>query len=141
MSRRLLSAATIVAATAAVLAAPSGAWAHHSYAMFDGASTRTVRGTLARVEWRNPHVYLWVYVPRADGGGHDLYAFENGAVPVLERMGWRRDTLAAGEALTVDYSPLKDGRAGGHLLKLTRGDGSVLAGAGGLARPATRPAP
>ena len=64
------------------LAAPPVAMAHHSYAMFDASRSVTVRGTVARLEWRNPHVYLWVYVPRPGGDGHDLYGFENGGVPV-----------------------------------------------------------
>lgn len=115
---------------AACLVAAPAALAHHTYAMFDSTVTRTVRGSVARVEWRNPHVYVWVYVPRA-GGGHDLYAFENAAVPVLERAGWRRDMLATGETVAVDFAPLRDGRPGGHLLRLTRGDGSVLPGVGG----------
>ncbi len=39
----------------AVLAA-SAAHAHHSYAMFDGTKTLTVAGTVAKLEWTNPHV-------------------------------------------------------------------------------------
>lgn len=113
------------------LATPPVAVAHHSYAMFDASRSVTVRGTVARLEWRNPHVYLWVYVPRPGGDGHDLYGFENGGVPVLERMGWTRDGLPVGETVTVDFAPLRDGRTGGHILRVTRADGSVLPGAGG----------
>ncbi len=39
--------------------------AHHSYAMFDGTQTQTVDGTVAKLEWTNPHVFVWVYVPNA----------------------------------------------------------------------------
>lgn len=113
----------------AALLAPA-ALAHHTYAMYDGSVTRTVRGTVAKVEWRNPHVYLWMYVPRAQGG-HDLYAFENASVPVLERAGWRRDLIPRGEIVAVEFSPLRDGRPGGHLLRLIRADGTVLPGVGG----------
>ena len=43
----------------------AAAAAHHSYAMFDGTRTLTVKGTLAKLEWTNPHVFVWVYVPNA----------------------------------------------------------------------------
>lgn len=119
---------------AACVAAPA-AIAHHSYAMFDATRTSTVRGTVAKVEWRNPHVYVWVYVPRGPGSGQDLYAFENAAVPTLERLGWSRDALPAGETVSVDFFPLRDGRRGGHLLKVLRGDGTALNGVGGTPPP------
>jgi len=114
----------------AALAAAPAAIAHHTYAMFDATRATTLRGTVARLEWRNPHVYLWVYVPRTEGGGYDLYAFENGAVPVLERLGWSRDGFPVGAPVTVEFAPLKDGRHGGHIIRLTRGDGTTLIGSG-----------
>lgn len=110
--------------------------AHHSYAMFDGSRLLTVDGTVARMEWRNPHVVLWVYVRSATAGsGHDLYAFENGSMGMLERLGWNRQSFTEGERVTVAYWPLKDGRTGGHLKSVTRADGELLRGAGGPRTP------
>jgi hypothetical protein len=106
--------------------------AHHSYAMFDGARTATVKGTVAKLEWTNPHVFIWMYVPNpARDNGFDLYAFENGSPNVLARGGWSPMTFAAGEELTIEYWPLLDGRTGGHFRLATRADGSVMRGAGG----------
>lgn len=106
--------------------------AHHSYAMFDGSKTQTVIGTVAKLEWTNPHVFVWVYVPnKAAADGYDLYAFENGSTNVLARRGWSKTALAAGEKLTIEYWPLRDGRKGGHLKTATRADGSTLQAAGG----------
>ena len=70
----------------ACLSAASGAaWAHHSYAMFDTSGTKTVSGTVAKLEWMNPHAFLWVYVPSADKAGkYDLWEFENGSPSVLQ---------------------------------------------------------
>lgn len=111
---------------------PVAAWPHHSYAMFDSDRTAEVRGTVARLEWRNPHVYLWIYVPAAAaGGGSTLYAFENGAINVLARRGWSKDVLRAGDPIVVTYWPLKDGRPGGHFKSGTLSDGRVLQGSGG----------
>jgi Family of unknown function (DUF6152) len=106
--------------------------AHHSYAMFDGTRTVTVTGTVAKLEWVNPHVFIWVYVPNAaTDSGFELYAFENGSPNVLARLGWSKTTFAAGEELTIDYWPLNDGRTGGHFARATRADGSTIRGAGG----------
>jgi hypothetical protein len=110
----------------------TAASAHHSYAMFDGTRTATVKGTVAKLEWTNPHVFVWVYVPNAAReNGFDLYAFENGSPNVLARMGWSKDTFAAGEELTFEYWPLADGRTGGHFARAVRADGSEIRGAGG----------
>ena len=112
------------------MAAP--VFAHHSYAMFDANRTLTVDGTLAKLEWTNPHVFVWVYVPNAQApSGYDLYAFENGSTNVLMRRGWSKSALSAGEKLKVEYWPLRDGRKGGHLKTLTRADGTSLQAAGG----------
>jgi hypothetical protein len=118
-----------VAALTLALAQPGHA--HHSYTMFDASASKSVTGTVAKLEWNNPHVFVWVYVRNASvPGGHDLYAFENGSPGVLVRMGWSKDSLTAGETITVDYWPLKDGRKGGHFVKATRSDGRTLLGLG-----------
>jgi hypothetical protein len=125
--QRWLAAAIVLAG-----AIPAAAPAHHSYAMFDGSQTLTVSGAVAKLEWSNPHVYVWLHVanPAAEGG-YDLYAFENGSTNALTRRGWSKDTLQAGEPLTVDYWPLKDGRTGGHFIRATHEDGRVTTGLGG----------
>jgi hypothetical protein len=124
--------ALLVLAVVVGLGVTAGAAAHHSYAMFDGSRTVTVTGTVAKIEWTNPHVFIWVYVPNAASAtGYDLYAFENGSPNVLLRRGWTKDTFAAGEPLSVTYWPLADGRTGGHFAVATRVDGSVIRAAGG----------
>lgn len=111
------------------------AFAHHSYAMFDGSGTRTVNGTVAKLEWANPHVFLWVYVPNPKKpGSYDLWGFENGSPSVLSARGWSRQALKAGDKVTVEYWPLRDGGIGGHFEQATFSDGRVLHGAGGPGR-------
>ena len=127
----LRSARRAFAAALGLLIA-ANASAHHSYAMFDAVRTATVPGTVAKLEWTNPHVFIWVYVPNAAReNGFDLYAFENGSPNVLMRRGWSKETFAAGEKLSITYWPLADGRTGGHFAVATRIDGSVIRGAGG----------
>jgi hypothetical protein len=115
------------------LACVPRAHAHHSYAMFDGAKTLTVSGTVAKLEWSNPHVFVWVYVPSTKNPGkYDLYAFENGSPNAISKVGWSKDSLHAGDKITVEYWPLRDGRNGGHLTTATLGDGRTLGSVGGL---------
>ena len=106
-----------------------GAVAHHSHAMFDMSRSLQVTGTAAKLEWSNPHIFFWIYVPDSkQPSGSQVYAFEAGALVAMARVGWDRDAVKAGEKVTVDYMPLKDGRPGGVLLKVTRENGKTLIG-------------
>jgi hypothetical protein len=116
------SAGLVLAASLLSMAVP--AFAHHSYAMFDLKKRITINGTVAKVEWRNPHVFIWMYVPNAKGA-HDLYSIEAGSVTLLTRYGWTKSTVQTGEKVAVEYFPLKDQRQGGAFIKLTHADGSV----------------
>ena len=115
-------------ATAAALAcaAPAPADAHHSYAVFDDSKLLSVSGTVAKVEWTNPHVFIWVYVPKPEGG-YAIHAFETDSVNRLSAMGWTHASLSPGDKALFDYHPLRDGRPGGSLLKATLASGAVLA--------------
>jgi hypothetical protein len=117
----------LVGVAASVIVLP--AMAHHSYAVFDLRKRLTVAGTVAKFEWTNPHSYLWVYVPRPGSPKEfDLYGFENGSPTMMSRHGWTKSILKAGDRVSIEYSPLKDGRPGGHLARLTFADGRVLGG-------------
>jgi hypothetical protein len=136
LNRRL----RLAALTSVSLALAQSVRAHHSYIMFDGSTSKSITGTVASLEWRNPHVFVWVYVRNSSApNGFDLYAFENGSPALLMRMGWSKDVLAAGETITVEYWPLKDGRNGGHFVKATRSDGRTLPGVGGPGTGLTTP--
>jgi hypothetical protein len=122
-------AAFIPAAMAAfLLDVGSGpAAAHHSFAQFDMSKTLTLNGTVRTLEWTNPHLWLWLDVP--DGkGGEKVWGLEGAAVGEMSRRGWSRQIVKPGDKITVEIHPLRDGRAGGSLGKVTLADGSVLAG-------------
>jgi hypothetical protein len=109
------------------LACSGIALAHHTYAMFDTSRVLSVSGVVAKFEWRNPHTYLWVYVPSTTSPGkYDLWAFENGSPSLMSRMGWTRESLRADDKVTVTYSPLRDGKPGGHCVKITLSGGPSL---------------
>jgi hypothetical protein len=105
------------------------AFAHHSYSMFDHSKTMTVNGTVAKLEWTNPHVFVWLYVKKnARPGEYDLYGFENGPITMLMRVGWTKDSFKAGEKVSVQYFPLRDGRPGGSFIKAVLENGNVMLG-------------
>jgi hypothetical protein len=106
------------------LAAP--AFAHHSYAMFDQTRTLTLQGTVHAVEWANPHVWVWVKVDDGRGGGV-TWGFETNAPSELYRFfGWTKQSLNAGDAVTVEYAPLRSGASGGALRRITLANGTEL---------------
>jgi hypothetical protein len=98
MSLRVLRAGLL---TAAVLLAPA-AHAHHSFAAgYDGEKTFTLTGTVASVEWTNPHFHFSIDV-KDDAGAVTQWRFEGYPPNMLVRQGWKRDeTLKAGETVTV----------------------------------------
>lgn len=121
----------IICAAGLLLGMTALAEAHHTYALFDASKTLTVTGTVAKLEWTNPHTFVWVYVPSTENAGKfDLYAFENGSPNAVTKAGWSKTSVQAGDRITVDYAPLRDGRKGGHLLSLKLPDGRTLHGVG-----------
>jgi hypothetical protein len=113
------------AAIAVVCIAAGPAAAHHSYAMFDRTKMVTVNGAVTNFEWAAPHIYVWVKVVNAKGGS-DLWGMEGGSPTSLAHNGWTRNSVKVGDKVTVDLRPLKDGRNGGYLVKITKDDGSVV---------------
>jgi hypothetical protein len=106
------------------LAAPASA--HHSVqSVFDIHHTITVTGTVAKVEWINPHSYLTVNVKGADGNVQK-WAFELGGQAALRRAGMSRADrggLKPGDEVTVSALPARDGSTNGALRELKLADG------------------
>jgi len=112
---------------ALVLAGPASA--HHSVqAQFDIHKTFTVSGTVAKVEWINPHSYLTINVTGADGKVQK-WAFELGGPGALRRAGMSREDrggLKPGDEVTASGLAAKDGSTTGFLQELKLADGRVF---------------
>jgi hypothetical protein len=104
--------------------APAGA--HHSFAMFDKSKFATLKGAVVKLEWSNPHIYLYLATPDGQAGGTAQYTFEGSSPNELNRWGWKINTIKVGDAVTVDYFPLRDGRPGGLIYSVTTSSGTVL---------------
>lgn len=112
-------------ACAAGLLAAGVAVAHHSTAMFSwGKEVKIATATVERWDWTNPHTFLYVTVPTANGAEH--WAFEGMSPNHLGRIGWSKRTLNAGDKISLVYYPLKDGRKGGFDVAVTLPNGQTL---------------
>jgi hypothetical protein len=104
----------------------SPAWGHHSEAGFDVEAVIVFEGTVTDVAWRNPHVYFTV-AASGSAGEPVVWEVETGAIPLLARSGWNRDSLRPGDRITVRGHPAREfQRRYALLLSLEKGDGSVL---------------
>ncbi len=107
----------------AIAAVTLPAFAHHSFAMFDGSKKTTVEGTVKRFQWTNPH--SWIYLTATDASGlPQEWPIELGSPNGLVRQGWNPRTLTPGMKVKVTIHPLKDGNAGGQFLSVTLPDGT-----------------
>lgn len=82
--------------------------AHHSpAAKFDPAKAITLKGTVSKIDWLNPHVHIFMEVQ--EGNSFTNWAVELESTVDLRRSGWTRDTLKLGDAITVQGTTARDG--------------------------------
>ena len=82
--------------------------AHHSFAaQYDREKPITLKGAVTRLEWANPHIYFYLDV--ASGPATINWAIEGMAPNVLYRAGWRKDSVKAGDVVTVNGYLARDG--------------------------------
>jgi hypothetical protein len=100
------------------------AWGHHSFAAeYDSTQMITLKGTISKVEWTNPHIY--VYLDVKDGNGKvTTWALEGYPPNTLKRTGFSRDMLKIGDEITATAYKSKDGSNTGAGREFTFSDGS-----------------
>jgi hypothetical protein len=102
------------------------ALAHHSFAVFfNPDKSVTITGKVTEFQFRNPHgeITLEVKDPK---GGTEVWQVETNSPGVLRRRGWSKDSLKAGETVTIEGWGSRDGKRYMRLRKATRADGTVI---------------
>jgi len=122
----------VLTASAGLLIAAIPAMAHHSFAAeFDDKKPILLKGTVTKVDWMNPHI--WVYLDvKDDSGAMVHWQCEGGPPNTLTRNGWTKDALKNGDTITIDGSLAKDGTKTCNARAVKLPDGrSVFAGSSG----------
>ena len=101
MKHFLLGAGLLVSAALPV-------YAHHSFAAeFDQTKQITLSGSVTKLEWMNPHI--WVYLDVKADAGVQGWQCEGGAPNTLTRNGWGKESLKSGDMVTIEGFLAKDG--------------------------------
>lgn len=85
------------------------AMAHHSFAAeYDAKKPISLKGTVTKLEWFNPHI--WIYLDVKDDHGNVVkWQCEGGAPNSLTRNGWTKESLKAGDEVSIEGFLAKDG--------------------------------
>jgi hypothetical protein len=122
----------VLVAIASIVASSDTLVAHHSFAaQYDASKPVTLKGTVSKVEWTNPHARFYVDV-RDEKGTVTNWNLELASPNVLVRNGWSRKSLNVGDEVVVEGSLAKDGSKMANARVVLLADGRrVFAGSSG----------
>ena len=130
MTRKAFGTAIVVAT--ALTTAPHVTFAHHAFsAEFDQAKPVKVSGEISRLEWTNPHAWLFIDSKGADGK-MVTWRFEMGAPNALLRAGWSKSDIKPGTQVTVSGFLARAGGSVGNAYQVRLPDGRDLFAASSL---------
>jgi hypothetical protein len=124
LSRSMFASAALVTLLAAS-AGVSPVAAHHSFALYDMSKSADIDGTVVRMEWSNPHCWLFIDAASADGATVS-YGFEMTSVGEMIRRGWAKNSLKPGDQVKVKYHPVRDGKPAGYMMTVMSADGRYV---------------
>ena len=86
--------------------------------MFDHTRTLTLKGTVTKFQWTNPHAYIELETTH--------FTIECTSINMMQRLGWRSNMIKAGDQVKATVAPLLSGQPGGLLLDVVLPDGRKL---------------
>ena len=127
----------VLAGALGILVSAVSMVAHHSFAAeYDANKPVTLKGTVTKIEWMNPHARFYVDV-KDEQGKVVNWNLELASPNVLVRNGWSRKSLNVGDEVTVEGSLAKDGSkmANARIVRLADGRRVFAGSSGGDAPP------
>jgi hypothetical protein len=122
----MVSSKSVLIAVSLIVGLSGVAEAHHSNAAYDVDHPQTMEGTVKTVNWTNPHITFVVEKDVKAGELANIWVFEVSSPGVLTRSGWTKRSLQPGDHAIFRYAPLRDGKPGGYLQKVTLPNGQEL---------------
>jgi len=122
--RCLFVSARVVATCACVLLSAT-AFAHHSTAPYDLIHGTVIEGRVTRFAWENPHGHIFLDV-KGEQNAVEHWSIEIDSPGVLMRLGWMKDSLKAGDAITISGSRAKNGTFNMKALTVELANGRTL---------------
>lgn len=107
------------------LCSPFRALAHHGSSNYDISKATSVKGTIKEFNFINPHSAIYL-IAKDDNGNAEQWLIECDSPNNLARAGWTRDSLKAGDQVTIVGNRLKDGSKVMRLQKIVFADGHEL---------------
>jgi len=121
--KTLLTTVALLTVSAAISVPLS---AHHGRgSTYDMNKRVTLKGVVSRVDWRNPHVVIYMDV-KDDAGKVVTWGFENAGVSQLAQAGYNRNTLKVGQDVTAIVNPAANGAPTAIVVKVILADGSEI---------------
>ena len=116
---------TVCAVALALICLAAPIVAHHSVSgEYDPNKKVTIKGTVSKVEWTNPHARIYVDVN--EGGKVTTWNFELAARSALTRQGWTGTSVKVGDTVTVEADVARSGIPGGHTRTVQLADGTKV---------------
>jgi len=101
------------------------AFAHHSVAEYDMTAISSIKGTVTKFEWSNPHAYIYIQA-KDDKGVVVEWTAELASLGMLSRINWKKETVKPGDEITIYGNRAKDGRTIMRLEKIAFSNGQEL---------------
>ena len=114
----------LIVAGVSIAAAPL--FAHHGRGgVYDMQNQKTLKGTVSQINWRNPHVVIYMDV-KGEDGKVVTWSFENSGTTNLALVGYDKNTLKVGQEITAVCNPARNGTPVGIIVKFVTADGKEI---------------